>query len=756
MERLWVAERESGSSRLRLETLAQLGGAASIVRDHLEGALETLSTPQKEAAARMFDHLVTPSGTKIAHGVSDLAQYARAPAPEIEPVLRALAEKRILRPVANGGDGGSFEIFHDVLADAVLDWRTRWDAQRGLEQARAEAERRRRGALIVAAVALLGLAAMTVVAVFALAQRREARSQEHAARRLERAAGTRALVANALTQLSTDPQRALATAVEAARRERTPATGDAVRRALLESRVRRTARIGSPVRSLAVTRDGRVVAATRRGLLVLDADLRAPRRLALGGRFLGVHGDDIAMLGPRGIELHRLDGTLRRRIPVRPGASLSVHNLETGDLIGTIDVPKQVRLTALGPKGTLLALSGTGRRVVVVNVLTGEGRYDLSQPARVTSLAFGPASRRLAVGLADGTAGLWRIRTGTQSQRLRGHRGPIRDLSFSPRTTLIATGSNDGTARVWRIGSGALVAPMAGHTNPVLDVVWSPDGRVVATGSADGTARVWKADTGAQLAVLRGHTAPVTTVAFARGSAYLLTGGEDGTVRLWDVREQPELRQLARFTRPVTRVRFAGPRIDATTADNRLHVLDGRGRPLAVRRAEPAPLVRAPDGATARLRGKTVVIRRPDRRELTLRGHQGRVTAAHFSPDGKLLVTTSRDRTARIWSARTGHLLRVLRGHFGPVQDAVFSPDGRWIVTAGPTTAALWEAATGQRVLQLQGHRGALTTVAFDPAGERILTGGVDGTVRFYACEICRGGDRLVAAAVRRLRTDRP
>ena len=36
---------------------------------------------------RMFDHLVTPSGTKIAHEAGDLAMYARTGEADVLPVL---------------------------------------------------------------------------------------------------------------------------------------------------------------------------------------------------------------------------------------------------------------------------------------------------------------------------------------------------------------------------------------------------------------------------------------------------------------------------------------------------------------------------------------------------------------------------------------------------------------------------------------------------------------------------------------------
>ena len=48
---------------------------------------------------------------------------------------------------------------------------------------------------------------------------------------------------------------------------------------------------------------------------------------------------------------------------------------------------------------------------------------------------------------------------------------------------------------------------------------------------------------------------------------------------------------------------------------------------------------------------------------LRLEGHQAYLTSATFSPDGRLVLTTSDDRTARIWDAATGAPQKVLLGH---------------------------------------------------------------------------------------------
>ena len=109
---------------LSSQTLDELGGAEAIVGDHLERALAGLQPEQKDVAASIFDHLVTPSGTKIAHRAADLAEYADVDEADLGSVLELSGTS--VSCGGGGRDGGPrFEIFHDVLADAVLAWRER-------------------------------------------------------------------------------------------------------------------------------------------------------------------------------------------------------------------------------------------------------------------------------------------------------------------------------------------------------------------------------------------------------------------------------------------------------------------------------------------------------------------------------------------------------------------------------------------------------------------------------------------------------
>jgi WD40 repeat protein len=95
---------------------------------------------------------------------------------------------------------------------------------------------------------------------------------------------------------------------------------------------------------------------------------------------------------------------------------------------------------------------------------------------------------------------------------------------------------------------------------------------------------------------------------------------------------------------------------------------------------------------------------------LVLHGHTARLTDASFSPNGRLIVTASADKTARVWEAATGRLLVVFEHHADLVSSARFSPDGKKVITSSDDRTAkivncdVCEASIDE-LLELAKHR---------------------------------------------------
>lgn len=125
LTRLWEQEQGKGSTTLRLATLDALGGAEKIVSNYLDDTMASLSAGHQAIAARFFDRLITIGGTKIALSLDELIRYAKADTTEVQQVLQQLQTKRLLRGVQSPTGTTQYEIFHDVLAQAILAWQSR-------------------------------------------------------------------------------------------------------------------------------------------------------------------------------------------------------------------------------------------------------------------------------------------------------------------------------------------------------------------------------------------------------------------------------------------------------------------------------------------------------------------------------------------------------------------------------------------------------------------------------------------------------
>lgn len=295
---------------------------------------------------------------------------------------------------------------------------------------------------------------------------------------------------------------------------------------------------------------------------------------------------------------------------------------------------------------------------VYERIATLEGHTDT-----VTDVAFQPNSRILASSSYDNTIRIWDLSTNTCTEILKGHLDAVQKLAFSHDARLIASASSDSTLKLWDVTTGKCQLTLEGHTESVESVTFSPDSTLVASSSDDESIKIWNVATATCVATLEGHDDSVESVAFSPRSPTLASASLDGTVKLWDVATGECLTTFDGHTDGVQSVAFSP---------------DGR------------ILASASRDATVKLWDTEV------KSVINKLSHGSRVKSFKRSGDSKFLVSITNDGSVSLYNLLSSSSDPILEGLHDATLKVVFSPDSRMLLTSSKDgNVKLWDLDAG-------------------------------------------------------------
>jgi WD40 repeat protein len=745
MTRLWDEEAKRGSLKLRRSTLDDLGGADRIVRTHLDAVMSELTEQQRDMASKIFRYLVTPSGTKYSYSASDLAAIAGIANPlGVSEVLDKLAASRelVLRtvpPPLGSDEPPRYEIFHDVMVPAVIDWRRRYVAEQALALERNQAaeevhkahERFRRYAFIFAAVAAI-LVMATVI--FSLALHSRNVEQQN-------------LLTQSEAKLDSDPAASLKAALQAWDKRTTPEAEAAVRTA-----------VEADTQRLVIHAD--------RGSFTSSEFLPDGRSFLTAGTdgmatlFDATTGRPIRTFQPPGTEsppaLRQAsvsgDGTMVLTTAVN--LTVGVYDLNTGQNLGILPrvsgaawgtfSGKPVVLTYGGSAASLrdphglhkikdygdhtldAALSPDGRHVLTADYAKGKVGltvWDAASGRRVQTSApvgiFASGAEFVTAGWdkvvirANETPNSWRIMLWDWRQ---GPNAVQRTDAISRLAGPIAV-SKDGNSfaaavdkhvTVLDAEKGQRIGEISDQPDGISAIDLSADGSWLATGGGDGKALVWNAHrfNSMPMAGLLGHGRGISDVQFDPNSPWrLTTASRDGTARTW---------QLA----PHAVLAAGSQRMLDTDINSQLM------------------LVTAGDTGDLRIYRRSADGRTDQWPQLAQTSLQGGLGSAKLTPDGRMAVSARlRDFAPFVWAWQSGKNPKRLAASDRVLTALAISGDGRSVAAGDVSNRVIvWDLSNGGIIARLGpgADNDQVTRVAYVPHSTLIAAASTDGTVRLF------------------------
>jgi WD40 repeat protein len=724
MQRVWDTERAEGSADLRLSTLQRLRGVRMIVDDHLGKALGSLNGGERETAIDMFDHLVTPSGGKIAESVSDLAKRTGHPVDQVDGVLRKLDDERILRPVpaAPGQDpvrSRRYEIFHDVLASPI----NRAIAAR-------EEQRRVRRFRRLAALAVALLVVVTAVAVVFAYLLNSANTEKLTAE-------SRQLAADAELNLARDPELSTQLAMQALSKRTTAQAEASLRAALPELQTVRTFQDTSTVFSAEFDpADNNKVASSDLGGTASIWDVRTGKRLvrmSLGGFNVTGSADHIAY-DPSGTEIAVGYGN----------GVVALFDALTGKKLQSVTASTKVinNMAFLGSTGKLAIASE--QNLVVWQPGKEPACCDVLSPHPAYALAADPDDPRVFAVTTGSRPVVWNLANPAKPRARQFGNGTEKDAEFSADGTRIVTADSNGDVDIYDLSTLKQIATLRAGDASALRAAFSVDGKRIVAGYSSGTTRVWDVATHLPLMALANGTGGVNFAQFSKDGNDILTGGFNSTIRV----SYAQPRELqAEFSTPpsgtpypITEAGYTGNRIIAVDNYGNVDMFGASGDPLLTSslNAEAAAWDKAGTKLVTEGTDGTVDVYEVSGASLSHVPFSSAIQLAQLttniamSPDGSRFETESNNFTIEVRSTDTGDVLQTLHAR-NPIEAVAFNPSDRQVAAVDENgRVEIWNGAGAKP--QLLGSPGPMATaIDFSKSGSEIVTVATDGTVRLWS-----------------------
>ena len=524
----------------------------------------------------------------------------------------------------------------------------------------------------------------------------------------------------------------------------------------------------------------RVAVATDIGIWIYDAHTRKELALLTGhtGRVTAI---DFPADG-RFLASGSFDGTVR------------LWNIDTGEQTAVFTGHRSfIENIAVSPDGKTVVSGGTWDTTIILwDVETGKqikrhSKYHdnlfrrlkiyfdrsrtMPDPNAIEALAFSADGKTFASGHRDGTIRIWDAATGRKRKTIGVHNNEgIESLTYSPDGKTLASCSTATEIMLHTFQKGKHQSRHKHHVPFPKNLVFSPDGNhlfgigylAVDTIGRQPYIHKWNVNAGGLLkSKPTPHKYAIQGLAVSPDGETLLSGGWGDTIVSWN----SETLEHTTFT---TGHATVGRTLQFSPDGKILNTISGKDN-LKFLDTETGVEISAPQQKSNSIKQKSKTSQRRISAEYIkkrsairiydietgtdmyhITEHKGIIWRYSFSPDRKILATTSKDMTIRLWEVSTGKELLVIPTYSRETTAITFFPDGKTLAGGGVydreqksfSLIRVWEVPRGRILKTLAGHTEGVGALRFSPDGKTLASCSGDGTILLWDWEKISQSDK--------------
>ena len=362
-----------------------------------------------------------------------------------------------------------------------------------------------------------------------------------------------------------------------------------------------------------------------------------------------------------------------------------------------------VRTLAITKDEKIVISAGGDKLIIIWSIDTQQELFKLQgHSASIYGIAISDDNDHFYSGSGDKTLWVWSINEKARTKCLRSACGSIHCIVLNKQSTIAYTGSDENTLNIFDLVSKTEITCLFGHTNSIADIALSDDETILVSGSWDNSIRIYNTKTFEVLALFKdAHTSYIRSVCITKNNKFVISGSDDQQISFWNLEKKQKEFSLEGHRNYIHSVRLTPDEkfVISASRDETIRLWDILGRiqvhSFTGHTSPVRCLALMNDSRTFISGGEDSMIKVwsifDKREEFTLKGHTLSVNALKLTSDNLKLISGSDDFKVNVWDLRQRTVELSLAGNSNVLAININDDGSLLLTSSSDKTLKLWK-----------------------------------------------------------------